>query len=288
MGRRTTGRGARAAVTSRYGRGGAAPRQCSERPRRPCAATSAASGAKSRCKSWSSSGTRSSSARDRQADDVEVVAVDAARPARRRGPGWRSRRRARATRRLPRTSRRRPASSARKVTSVTRDGLAHGRRDHAQAADDLVRAPGQRAAACSRACVGVAPACRRSGRRARPSVSTPSTERRPAPPRAPCAGRSRAPPRAGRRSSSSSTSAGPHLERDAELLEDRAPLRRARGEDERQASSGRRAATSRVAGLGGVRAVDHVLADLDARSRRGSSPARPRAGWSRRSPGARP
>ena len=58
--------------------------------------------------------------RHRQADDVRVVALDATRRAPRRGPGWRSRRRAPATRRPRRRRRPRPDEHGRKRTTVDR------------------------------------------------------------------------------------------------------------------------------------------------------------------------
>ena len=53
-------------------------------------------------------------------------------------------------------------------------------------------------------------------------------------------------------------------------------------------SSGKKSADLARGRLRRVRAVDQVGLDLERRSRRGSSPARTRAGWWRRSPGARP
>ena len=62
-----------------------------------------------------------------------------------------------------------------------------------------------------------------------------------------------------------------------------AAARRRRGSE----VAGRTAFASRSAGLGRVGAVDHVLADLDREVAADRAGDRPRAGWWRRSPGAR-
>ena len=244
-------------------------------PRRPCTRLScAASGAIAR----EQSGRELEQRRHRQSDDVPVVALDRLhqrRPAAldrvAAGPPpplavarYQSRSRRRAARKRTRVRRRAWSSSppVRSAIPLQTSCVAAGER--AQHARGLV--PVGRLA--------VDPAVERRRR-------VGAQHRRPRP-RAPCAARSRRMTSAGRPPRRSSTSAG-HPEGDAELLEDRPPLRRARGEDEHApaaTSSGKksrsrarptRASPSRARWSG-----------PRARSRRGWSRARPRAGWWRR------
>ena len=244
-----------------------------------------------------SSGHSSSKARHRQADDVEVVALDARARARRRGPGWRSRRRGRATPRRDVPVERGRRRASRKVTRCARGR--RERRRRRRSAKPLTTScvrPGERAQR-RRAPRPRRRACPRSGRRARRPCRRQDhgrrRRRRPAPP-APCAARSRARRRPGRPRSSSSTSAGRTSNAHPSALEDLAALGRATPcrSDQRAAERRRRQLRGRTAPPRArpTRASPSrgpCSGRPRSRSRRGSSPARPRAGWSRRSPGAR-
>ena len=159
------------------------------------------------------------------------------------GPGSRRRRRARATRRLPGTSRAGRRRGRRNVTSVRATPVRSPPVvEQGEAAEDLVRAAGEALQMSARAWPRRA-ALPNSSPSRNTSVSTPSTSALgpPAPrPRAPCAARSR-------RTTSRGCPVGLLLHvgghdcsnADAELLEDRPPLRRARREDQRSQAARR-------------------------------------------------
>ena len=220
----------------------------------------------------------------RQADHVPVVALDAARPAPRPAPGSRSRRRA------P------PLAGGQVPVDV---GVARGRgsdarsrrRRRARAVPRSARPPrpracGPRALAGWRAASSRRPACRRS----RPSsddLGVRAQHQLAGDRRAPCGSAFSITSSRGSPSVSSSTSGAST----ANSIPSCSRIARRCGEREREdqgsAAPGRRARSrarptrpsrSRARGWSGPRG----------RSRRGSSRARPRAGWWRRSPGGRP
>ena len=229
--------------------------------------------------------------RDRQAHDVGVVALDPLHQSALRGPGSRSHRPARATRPTARYQSRSASSSSRKVTCVTRAAVRS--------------APVRRRSARPLQTSWVRPesSCRNSPAPAASSPGLPydaaveSDDRvdaqdelalhRPRLPQRVLDHQRRAGPlRPARRPR------GPDGERDAELLQDRPPLRRARGQDQLcgHASAQLGEEERGLAGgrLGRVRAVHHVLADQQGEVAADRARWRTRAGRSRRSPGARP
>ena len=180
-----------------------------------------------------------------------------------RGPGSRSRRRARATRRWPGTSRESAARARGSARASRRRPRARCRRPRAARSRSSPRGCGRTARAGS--------ARPRAASRGLPKMRPSSTTAVSAPRR----GRRCDRARALRSAFSATTSRGIalgqllHLRRldakvDPELLEDRPPLRRARGQDSRGHSSGKNSPISRCGGLGRVGAVDQVGLDLEA------------------------
>ena len=181
------------------------------------------------------------------------------RSAPRRGPGSRSRPRGPPTPSTSRTSRASSGRGLRNVTSVTSTAVVTSPPlDERDAADDLVGAAGEPLQVLAR----LRP--RRAGLpRISPSsttiVSAPRTSVAARPP-APCAARSPPRPRAGRRAVSSST---PET-RTSKAMPACSRIARRWGEAEaRIRGSGKNSFASRSADSARVRAVDHVLADLD-------------------------